>query len=322
MTSAAIDPMTIVLTGGSGFVGQAICKQLLSRGHSVVILTRRRSVYGLGRPGLNSPGMVSPGVTIRPYNPDPDNKIPLELLAAADGIVNLAGEPIFTGRWTAAKKQRILDSRIQMTSQIVAGLSRLKDQKPRVLVSASAIGYYGPRTDELISEQSSPGSDFLAQVCLQWEAEAMKATAAGVRTVILRTGIVLDQGGGALGKMVLPFKFFLGGTIGSGRQWLSWIHRTDLAAIYVMALEDTRFSGPFNAVAPGPVRMAEASKAIGRVLHRPCWLPIPAFLVKLLIGESGQVVVTGQHVQPQVLQKLEFPFQFPEINQALRSILH
>lgn len=305
--------MNVLITGGTGFIGGEICNKLLQKGHTLVLLTRINEKIRAD--------LQKPGISFFPYEYAEDSKLPLDLMEKIDGIINMAGEPIFTGRWTEEKKKRILDSRINITQQLVESIANLKGKKPHVLVSASAIGYYGSRNDEEINEGGQQGNDFLAQVCIRWEEVALKATALGVRTVTLRTGIVLDKGGGALAQMVPPFKWFVGGTIGNGKQWFSWIHREDMTNLYVFALEDDRLSGPVNATSPNPVKMSEVSATMGKVLHRPSWFPIPAFLAKIIMGESAQVVVNGQKVIPQKLLQLKFPYKYSSILKALQDSL-
>jgi len=305
--------MKILITGGTGFIGSEVAKKLIQRGHEVVILTR------LGEKPHAS--LQLPGVSFVEYPYRADSRLPLEMMSRVDGIINMAGEPIFTNRWTEVKKNNILESRINITRQLIEAIALLPDKKPTALVSASAVGYYGPRDTSALTEDASPGSDFLAQVCIAWEQEAMKAEQYGVRTVTLRTGIVLDKGGGALAQMILPYKFFVGGPLGSGRQYCSWIHREDMTELYVTAVTDQRLSGAVNATAPNPLTMAELSKAIGKVLHRPYWFPVPAFLVKLIIGESAQVVVTGQKAIPAKLLAIDFPYHYRTVEEALKASL-
>jgi len=305
--------MKILITGGTGFIGTEVTKKLIQRDHEVVLLTR------IGE--KPHPSLQMPGISFLEYPYRADSKLPLEMMNTVDGIINMAGEPIFTGRWTEEKKKNILASRINITRQLVEAISMLPDKKPTVLVSASAVGYYGPRDASDLTEDASPGSDFLAQVCIAWEREAMRAVQYGVRTVTLRTGIVLDKGGGALAQMIPPYKYFVGGPIGSGRQYFSWIHREDMTELYATAVTDQRLSGPVNATAPNPLSMAELSKAIGEVLHRPSWFPVPAFLVKLIIGESAQVVVTGQKAIPVKLLAIDYPYQYRTVEEALKASL-
>ena len=305
--------MRILITGGTGFIGSLVCQKLISKGHEVVLLVR-------GNKKL-PPEMDLQGILTYPYDFKPDSKIPLDLMEKIDGVINMAGEPIFSGRWTEEKKQRIVDSRINITRQIVESFSLLKEKKPQSFVSASAVGYYGPRNDENIYEDEPAGTDFLSQLAVNWEQEALEAVSSGVRTVVLRTGIVLDKGGGALAKMIPPYKFFVGGPLGSGKQYVSWIHREDMANIYIDALLDPKWNGPINATAPNPVTMKDLGKTIGKVLRRPSWFPVPSFLLKMMIGESSQVILTGQKVIPKKLQDLSYPFQYPDIYEAMVHIV-
>jgi uncharacterized protein (TIGR01777 family) len=217
--------------------------------------------------------------------------------------------------------KRIKESRINITRQLVDSISSMKGKKPVTFISASAVGYYGPRDSTEINEDSPAGNDFLSGVSLQWETEALKAADLGVRVVLLRTGIVLGKGGGALVKMILPFKFFIGGPIGSGKQYFSWIHMDDMVKIYVSSLNDKMLSGPINATAPNPVTIKELSRIIGKVLKKPSWFPVPVFLAKIVIGGSSQVVTTGQRVVPQKLLSLGFTFYFKNVEEALRASL-
>lgn len=305
--------MKILITGGTGFIGKEVSKKLIDSGNKLILLSRPGS--------KNRKRLTSPEMIFFDYDYRPESKIPDVLMKETDAIINMAGEPIFTGRWNAKKMKDIKESRINTTRQIVEAISNQRTGRPKVLVSASAVGYYGPSDDRKITEDSPPGTDFLARVCKQWEREALKAIDFGVRVVILRTGIVIDKGGGALSKMILPFRFFIGGPIGSGKQYLSWIHRSDMADLYLNALTDPRLSGPINATTPNPVTMKELSKDIGKLLKRPAWLPIPAFMAKIIIGGSAQVVVTGQRVIPQKLLSIDYPFHFKDIENALKMSL-
>jgi uncharacterized protein len=305
--------MKVLITGGTGFIGSLVTRKLVKQGHEVVLLTR-------GNKKLPAE-LDIPGVSSYPYAFQEDSLLPLELMQTIGGIINMAGEPIFTGRWTKEKKERIFSSRIPITRQITESIAKLKGKNPPSFVSASAVGYYGPREEEELKENDSPGSDFLAQLAVQWEKEALQAQEYGAKTVVLRTGIVLDKGGGALAKMLLPFNFFIGGPLGSGKQYVSWIHREDMANLYVEALLNPNMQGPINATAPHPVTMKELSQTIGKVMHRPSWLPVPAFALKLLIGESAQVILTGQKVIPDQLRKLGYPFAFSKLEEALKEIL-
>jgi uncharacterized protein len=305
--------MKVLITGGTGFIGTRVTKKIIEQGNQAILLTRSKP-----RPDNE---LLLPGVSFVQYGYEKDSKIPLELMKGVAAVINMAGEPIFTGRWNKEKMKKIRESRINITRQLVDAISRMKEKRPGTLISASAVGYYGPCDDKEINEDSPSGNDFLAKVSVQWEAEALKAADLGVRVVVLRTGIVLDSGGGALSKMILPFKFFIGGPLGSGNQYFSWIHMEDMIEIYAASLTDKRLSGPINATAPNPVTMKELSRAIGKVLKRPSWFPVPVFLAKIVIGGSAQVVATGQRVVPKKLLSLDFPFHYRDVEEALRVSL-
>ncbi|NOZ69543.1 MAG: TIGR01777 family protein, partial [Deferribacteres bacterium] len=251
---------------------------------------------------------------------NPPELIPPDTVSGFDAVVNLAGEPVAPGRWTSERKKRILSSRINTTRALVQSMQQAQ-KRPRVLVSASAVGYYGPHNDEYVTEETPPGSDFLADVCVKWEAEAFRAEALNIRVVTVRLGAVLGADGGALPRMVLPFKLFLGGPIGSGRQWFSWIHIDDVAGIIRFALENNAVSGPVNATAPTPVTNRDFSSALGRALHRPSCLPVPAFMVRLIFGEMGEMLLTGQRVLPDKALKAGYRFKYADLDDALKAIL-
>jgi uncharacterized protein (TIGR01777 family) len=245
---------------------------------------------------------------------------PAEAFAGVEAVFHLAGESVAEGRWTAAQKARIRDSRVVGTRNLVQGIAQVSD-RPRVLVSASAVGYYGDRGEEELTESASPGRDFLADVCVAWEKEALAAEKLGVRVVTERTGIVLGAGGGALAKMLTPFKLGAGGPLGNGRQWMPWVHVSDLARLYLHAAEHESIRGPMNAVAPHPVRNSEFTKALGRQLRRPAFMPAPYLGLRLLFGEFAQVLFASQRVVPQVALDTGFTFQYPDIAAALKEIL-
>lgn len=290
--------MKILITGASGLVGSALAPALEAAGHSVVRLSR------------SGPVSWSPA----------SRSIDEAALDGIDAVVHLAGESV-AGRWTDAKKERIAASRHEGTRFLAGTLAALA-HPPKVLVSASATGFYGHRQDELLTEQSPVGTGFLAAVADEWEAATSSAAAAGIRVVTVRTGIVLARSGGALPAMLPPFRLGLGGPIGGGRQWWSWLALSDLVAVYERALTDESLSGPVNAVAPGAVTNAEFARTLGKVLGRPALLPLPARAVKLLLGEMGEeMLLASARVQPAALTAAGFAFRFPRLEDALRAVL-
>lgn len=300
--------MKVAITGATGFVGSRLVEKLSAEGHQVLVLTRNRAAAQ----------KVFPNLEIVAYTPTQSGAWQ-EAIASCDGVVNLAGEPIAEKRWTPQQKQEILNSRKLGTQKIVEAIAQA-NPKPSVLVNASAIGYYGTSETATFDETSPPGQDFLAQVCQAWEAEAQKVTEAGVRLVILRLGIVLGQGG-AIGKMIAPFKVFAGGPLGTGRQWFSWIYRGDLVNLIIQALTKPDMEGVFNATAPNPVRMSELAQTMGEIMQRPSWLPVPGFALETLLGEGAMVVLEGQQVLPQRTQASGFNYQYSKVSQALKEIL-
>ena len=277
--------MNVVITGGTGFIGRAVVRRLLASRHHVTVITR--SVDRLAaRLGPDVEGI------------DTKDKAGIDhAVGTSDAVINLAGESIVGGRWTAAQKQRLRDSRILLTESLVSAIAKAKTP-PTVLVSASAVGYYGDAGQLECTETVPPGDDFLAQLCVDWERAARKAEALGVRVAIPRIGIVLGKNGGALAKMLPAFKMGLGGVVGSGEQYFSWIHRDDLASLIVRALTDERMCGPFNATAPEPVTNRVFTQALGSVLKRPTFIPVPAFALKAALGESSMALLTGQRAVP------------------------
>jgi len=241
-------------------------------------------------------------------------------LDGADAVINLAGAPIAYARWTDARKQILTDSRVFTTRLLVRALSR-RSSKPATFISASGIGYYGASDDRLLDEDAARGTGFLADLCLAWEAEAMSAAEFGTRVVILRTSMVLEADGGALGKMLLPFRLFAGGPIMPGTQWVSWIHRSDHIGLIQWALTTTTVCGPINAVAPEPVRMKTFCDVLGQAMHRPSWLPVPGIALNILLGELGTLMTTGQRVIPKKAMAGGYTFQYPTLESALRAVL-
>ncbi|HEX7915286.1 TIGR01777 family oxidoreductase [Rudaea sp.] len=294
--------MRCLITGGSGFIGRALCRSLLADGHEPVVLTRDA---GRARQHLLAE------VALIEHLRDAGN---------FDAIVNLAGENLSDRRWTAARKRALRASRIDTTRKLVDWIAA-QQRKPRVLVSGSAIGWYGPRGDEELDENASPGDDFAAQLCRDWEAEAEKASAFGVRVCRIRTGIVLDTGGGALAKMLLPFRLGLGGRFGDGRQWMSWVAREDEVRLIRWLLGAESAQGAYNATAPVPVTNADFTRALGTALHRPTILPAPAFALRLMLGEMANLLLTGQRVLPARAQAQGFVFRYGDLPAALNAIL-
>jgi uncharacterized protein (TIGR01777 family) len=299
--------MKALVTGATGFVGPRLLRLL----DNPVVLSRNpaRAKTAIGP-------LASQIVEWDPLRGPP----PPQAFEGVDVVLHLAGESVAEGRWTTAQKARIRDSRVIGTRHLVQGIAQAA-VKPKTLVSASAVGYYGDRGDEELTEKAPPAHDFLADVCVEWEREALVAEQHGVRVVAARTGIVLGAGGGALAKMLTPFKLGGGGPLGNGRQWMPWIHVADLARMYLHAAETTSIQGAMNAVAPQPVRNSEFTKALARQLHRPAFMPAPYFGLRLLFGEFAKVLFASQRVIPRVAVDTGFVFQYPEIAAALREIL-
>ncbi|HKW61557.1 MAG TPA: TIGR01777 family oxidoreductase [Candidatus Acidoferrum sp.] len=301
--------MKILVTGSTGLVGTALVKALAKEGHTVCRLMRPESkTTSGGKDGFDVA-----------WNP-----VTGELGGAgvgADAVVNLAGASIAGGRWTNARKKLLRMSRIATTRALVNAVAKM-NARPRVLVSASAIGFYGDRGDEVLTEESKPGSDFLAGLAREWEAEARKAEALGIRVVLARFGIILAKHGGALAKMLLPFKLGAGGRLGSGKQWMSWITLEDVVGIIQFAIENNSVLGAVNVVAPQPAQNAEFTKVLARALHRPALFPAPSFALRFALGEmANALLLSSQRVQPQVLEKLGYQFHHPELSGALRTAL-
>lgn len=301
----------IVVTGATGTIGGAVCRALLARGDQVV---------GLSRDPARAAASASDGVQWHAWPGPLAVPPPAEALAGADGVIHVLGEPV-SQRWTAAAKRRIRESRVLATRNLVAGLRSLDDgRRPPVLISQSATGFYGPRGAEPLDESASAGHDFLAGVVGAWEQEALQAAPA-CRVVVTRTGVVLSPRGGALAKMLPFFRAGIGGPVAGGHQYVPWIHIDDLAAAMLFCLGNPEVSGAVNATAPRPVENIELSKALGRALHRPAVLPVPAMALKLLYGEMSEIVTTGQRAVPRRLEELGFSFGQPEIEPALRDVL-
>lgn len=294
--------MNVVVAGGTGFLGTPLVARLRAERCVVKVLTRQAR-----------------GADEIAWIPDGTAGGWASAVDGADAVVNLAGESIASGRWSAARKTRIRDSRIRATRSLVAALDRAT-RRPAIFLSASAIGYYGPHGDEAVTEQAPAGHDFLAEVCREWEAEALRA-APSTRVVLLRTGIALEKDGGALPSMALPFKLFAGGPVGSGDQYQSWIHRDDWVSLVVWAIHTSAVSGPLNLTAPNPVRNREFAHTLGRVLRRPSFMPAPAFAMRIALGEMADaLLLTGQRVLPAAAQAQGFRFEYANLEPALRTI--
>ena len=328
--------MRVTVTGASGLIGSALVTELRERGAEVTVLSRNpdRAREALGVEAVGWDPLAEPA--------------PVAALAGRDAVVHLAGENI-AQRWSARAKRAIRESRVLGTRNLVAGLRAADEEpggsaggdggdgageseggegidisegrRPHTLISGSAVGYYGPRGEEPLDEDSPPGNDFLAQTCVAWETEAAKASELGMRVAVVRTGVVLDREGGALAKMLPPFRLGVGGPVAGGEQYMSWIHREDLVGMIQAALEDERWSGPVNGTAPEPVSNREFSHALGRALHRPSLLPVPGFALGLLYGEMAEIVTTGARVMPAKALVLGYEFRHPELAEALGSAL-
>ncbi len=296
---------TIVVTGGTGFVGQRLTTLLRDRGDRVVVLSRHPDA-----------SRVPPGVEVAPWQPDALGPW-TAVLEGADAVVNLAGEPAMGGRWTEPKRRRIYDSRVVSTRRLVEAMGRLS-ARPRALVSASAVGYYGDRPpDEVVDEGAPPGGDFLARVTVDWEAAARGAEALGLRVTLLRIGLVLGPEGGVLRTMVPAFRLFAGGPLGSGAQVLPWVHVDDAAGMIAWALDEERAAGPLNVTAPHPVTMNDFASALGRALGRPARLRVPAIALRAALGEAAGPILTGQRALPRRALDLGFAFRHPSLEGAL-----
>ena len=313
--------MRIAIAGGSGFLGRALTDRLAAEGHLVTILGRQA-------PGPRTAGAQGPAEPPKAPSPAripwlPDGTIGpwAAALDGADAVVNLAGESIGAGRWSAARKARIRDSRVLATRSLVGAIQKAA-QPPRVLISGSAQGYYGSRGDKILTEESGPGRDFLAGVCVQWEEEARHARPAVKRLVLVRSGLVLDAREGALPPMLRPFRFFAGGPLGSGRQYLSWIHREDWVSLVRWALLTDGVEGPLNLTSPNPVTNAEFARTLGKVLRRPSVMPAPAVALRLALGEMADgLLLCSQRVLPARATALGFAFRFPDLGAALGDLL-
>ena len=294
--------MRVLVTGASGLIGSAVVEALRRVGHEAVAMVRR----------------PARGAAEVQWNPAAVDAAPFE---GADAIVHLAGENIAVGRWTAERKKKIVDSRVDGTRNLAQSIAAAA-RKPRVLVSASAVGFYGDRGDELLNESSASGAGFLAEVARGWESATDPAARAGIRVVLVRIGVVLAGTGGALPKMALPFRIGMGGRVGNGRQWMSWIALDDLVRLILFAIENESVRGPANAVAPQPATNAEFTRTLARVLHRPAIFPAPAFALRLMMGEmANELLLSSQRIEPKVALESGFRFEYPQLHSALSKAL-
>jgi len=299
----------VLVTGATGFIGKALCTRLKEQGQVFTALSRRPERAKALLPGVKEAWRWRPRL----------EPAPQAAIQGAGAIVHLAGESV-AGRWNKEKKRIIRDSRVIGTRHLVEAIGEAKS-KPSVLVCASAVGYYGNRGDEELTEEAGPGSDFLAEVCQAWEAEARRAEDHGVRVVMLRNGLVLGRGGGALQQMLIPFKLGLGGPVGSGKQWMSWVHIDDVVGIILHAIQQAALRGPVNATAPTPVRNREFTETLADLLRRPALLPAPAFGLKILLGEFADVLLASQRVLPKRIQGAGYGFRYAALEAALGAIV-
>lgn len=308
--------MRILVTGGTGFIGQSLCQSLTGSGHEVVVLTRH--------PQRQPP---RPRTTYLSW----ETSAWQHAVGEVDAVVNLAGEPLVDGRWSLRRKLQLWESRVGTTHRLIGTMAVLP-KRPAVLINASAVGYYGPQApagrsggprqgDAALTESDPPGKGFLADLCREWEAQARRAEPLGVRVVRLRIGVVLSADGGALAKMVPTFRWFVGGPLGSGRQWMSWIHRDDVVGLLRWALESPQVRGAVNATAPEPTTMRELARTLAAILRRPSWAPVPAFILRILLGEVADVLLTGQRVVPAAALSQGYTFRYPHLQQALAACL-
>jgi len=308
--------MKIVIAGGTGFLGRPLAAALARDGHDVVVFTRGST--SSPRPGRTPPPAARTHAV--EWNPNDESGPWAAEIDGAGAVVNLAGESIAGKRWSAAQKQRILDSRVQATRTLAAAIQNAATPPP-VFVSGSAVGYYGPLGNEAATESTRVGSDFLAHVCERWEQEAMRATSDRTRVVCIRTGIVLEKDGGALPQMLPPFRFGAGGPVGSGRQYWPWIHRDDWIALIRWAIATPAVTGALNATAPHPVSNKEFARALGRAMRRPAFMPAPGFALRLLLGEMADaLLLSGQNAVPAKATSAGFQFRYPHLDEALRAI--
>lgn len=301
--------MRVVITGGSGLVGRALAAELLGAGHEVRVTSRDPA----------SVTAMPPGVELAQWDTASAERF-AELVDGVDAVVHLTGEGISDGRWTEERKRRIRESRVRSTTAAAEAIGAV-EARPRILLQASGVDYYGARGDEVLTEESDSGEGFLAELCRDWEAAGAAVAEHGVRHVATRGSLVLAAEGGALPKMALPFRFFVGGPVASGRQWMSWVHLEDEVAAMRFLLEEPSATGAYNLSAPEPVRNRDFSRALGRALHRPSLIPVPAFALKILFGEMAGLLIGGQRVLPARLQEAGYTFRHPRVAEALVDVL-
>ncbi len=308
--------MKLFLTGCTGFIGRELIPLLIKEGHSLTVISRQSKEKFQTLANYANLSFIQ----MNPTDPSSwENKEIQNCFTSCEGVINLAGEPIAEKRWTEDHCKEITNSRIETTKNLIQNLSNLR-KPPKVLINASAIGFYGTHPQSKFSEEDIPGDDYLANLCKEWESIA-KSKPRSTRLLIIRIGIVLAQDGGALGKMLPIFRAGLGGPIGDGKQWMSWIHRTDLCNLINKSIKNSSWSGVINGVAPTPVRMKEFAYSLGKQLGRPSLIAVPGPFLKLILGDGARVVLEGQNVQSQRFKKLKFEFMFPKINDALKEIL-
>ncbi|MEX1135700.1 MAG: TIGR01777 family oxidoreductase [Balneolales bacterium] len=298
--------MNIVLTGGTGFIGTHLTNMLEQRGHNLIILTRNPQKYK---------DRINPKRSYRSIEDDM-----LSSVAESDAIINLAGENMIFRRWTKKTKEKLMDSRVETTARLVRAIEKAKN-KPSVMISASAAGYYGSRSDDMLNENEPPGDDFAAEICVRWEEESQKAEKYGVRVVNPRFGVILERDGGALKTMLPFFNLFMGASVGSGKQYFPWIHMRDLGDSIIFALYEEKLKGVYNASSPNPVTLDEFTKTLGKVMNRPVLFRIPGFALKLIFGEGSMTILASLRLIPEVLQNHGFQYEYPRLEEALRSIL-
>lgn len=302
--------MRILVAGGTGFIGRALIRQLSAQGNEIVALVRDVA---------DASSKFPPEVTVSRWDGITVDAWRLSL-EDVDAVINLSGASIGGGRWTPRRKALILQSRVAPTRALVEAM-RASRHRPRVLINASAVGFYGMSGDDVVTEETPPGDDFLGTTCQQWEAEALSAAPLGVRVVLPRFGVVLAEGGGALDRMLLTFKLFIGGPLGSGDQWYPWVHRDDAIAVLLHLLDHQECEGGFNVVSPESVSMRTFAREVGRTLGRPSWMPVPSFMLRMLFGEMSGIILQGRRIIPARLLEAGFAFKYPTLRGALQAIL-